>query len=166
MKTSGFRGFIFKTILLILLCLYFLLVFSQTSTNSSASFGQNRDMNFNKSNFPDSSSLPKLLSFEGTASKKQVRLSWKFETTEGLDECILERADDEGEFKPVAYFLMTEDIHLPGLRYTDTVPKSTTYYYRLKLSGKEGDQKYTKTLSFDFSEKQEQKRSLSYPLMD
>lgn len=166
MKTSGFRGFIFKTILLILLCLYFLLVFSQTSNSPSASFGQNRDMNSKKSNFPDSSSLPKLLSFEGTSSKRQVRLSWKFETTQGIDECVLERADKDGEFKPVAYFLMTEDIHLPGLRYTDTVPKSTTYHYRLKLSGKEGDQKYTKTLSFDFSEKQDQRSSLSYPLMN
>jgi hypothetical protein len=108
--------------------------------------------------------LPKLLSFEGLSSNKQVKLNWKFETTEGLDECIVERADKSGAFKPVAYFFMTEDIHIPDLHYTDNVPKNKTYLYRLQLTGKDGDKQYTKILSFNVGS-EDQKQSLSYPVV-
>jgi hypothetical protein len=92
-------------------------------------------------------------------------LNWKFETTAGLDACVLERADQSGNFKPVAYFFMTEDIHIPDLRYTDSVAGNKTYQYRLILTGKNGDKQLTKTLSFNFGGKQEQKRSLNDPLV-
>ncbi len=159
MKTSGVRGFIFKTILLILLCLYFLLVFSRP-VNSSSSLPHYGSV-CHRQIVP----LPKLLSFEGYSSNKQVKLNWKFETTEGLDECIVERADRSGTFKPVAYFFMTEDIHIPDLHFTDNVPKNKTYFYRLQLTGKDGVKQYTKALSFDMGNNQDQKRSLNYPLV-
>jgi hypothetical protein len=158
MKTSGLRNVILKAILLILFCLYFLLVFSKTLSASVTL----PDQNFSGSLSSKQGSLPKLLSFEGLSSNRQVKLNWKFETTEGLDECIVERADKSGNFKPVAYFFMTEDIHIPNLHYTDNVPKNNTYYYRLQLTGKDGDKQYTKTLSFNVGS-EDQKQSLSYP---
>jgi len=156
MKTNGLRALIYKGILLILLSLYFLLVFGE-----SASAPLNRDFGASlRASIP----LPKLLSFEGVVSNKQVKLNWQFETTEGLDECIVERADKSGEFKPVAYFFITEDIHIPNLHFTDNVTKNRTYYYRLKITGKDGDKQYTKTLTFQMK-KQDQKQSLNYPLV-
>src|SRR6266516_1005281 len=159
MKTNGLRSLIYKAVLLILLSLYFLLVFSRTYDRH---FNLPGYISYKKDTPP---LLPKLLSFEGTSSNKQVRLTWEFETTEGLDECILERADKPGDFKPVAYFFMTEDIHIPNLRYTDNVPKNKTYFYRLRLTGQEGNNQYTKPLAFNISNKQNQKESLVYPFV-
>jgi hypothetical protein len=106
MKTSGLRNVILKAILLILFCLYFLLVFSKTLSAMVVLPDHNR--NFSSELLSsEPGPLPKLLSFEGLSSNRQVKLNWKFETTEGLDECIVERADKSGTFKPVAYFFMT-----------------------------------------------------------
>lgn len=151
---------IYKSILLILLSLYFLLVFGRPVNNSSgcARIAQHYCQ-------VQDTPLPKLLSFEGVSSNSQVKLNWKFESTQGLDECILERADKSGEFRPVAYFFMTEDIHLPALHFTDTVREIKTYNYRLALSGKNGSKQYTKILTFDVADKDNQKKSLSYPLV-
>jgi len=172
MKTNGLRSFIYKSILLILLSLYFLLVFSRTNNSFPVRIHFNAETRhalylrfFKQTNGNVDTPLPKLLSFEGTSSNKQVKLNWKFETTEGLDECILERADKSGDFKPVAYFFMTEDIHIPDLRFTDSVPKNKTYYYRLRLTGKNGDRQCTKTLTFNINNKLDQKSVLSYPLV-
>lgn len=156
MKTNGLRSFIYRAILLILLSLYFLLVFSRTYDSKPYTFAYNHK---------SLSSLPKLLSFEGISVNKQVKLNWQFETTAGLDECIVERADKSGDFKPIAYFFMTEDIHIPNLHYTDSVPKNKTYRYRLRLTGKDGDKQYTRTLTFKIGSDQNQKRSLNFPLV-
>ena len=131
MKANGFRLIIYRAILLVLLSLYFILVFGQVP-DSSNYFQQ---VNYSITAKP---SLPKLLDFDGVSSDKQVKLNWRFETTAGLDACVLERADKSNEFKPVAYFFITEDINIPALKYTDKVPENTTYFYRLKLTGRDG----------------------------
>ena len=131
MKANGFRLIVYRAILLVLLSLYFILVFGQVP-DSSNYFQQ---VNYN---ITAKRSLPKLLSFDGVSSDKQVKLNWRFETTAGLDACVLERADKSNEFKPVAYFFITEDINIPALKYTDKVPENTTYFYRLKLTGRDG----------------------------
>jgi len=122
---------VYRIILLILLSLYFILVFGQVP-DSSNYFQQ---VNYSITAKP---SLPKLLDFDGVSSDKQVKLNWRFETTAGLDACVLERADKSNEFKPVAYFFITEDINIPALKYTDKVPENATYFYRLKLTGRDG----------------------------
>jgi hypothetical protein len=131
MKANGFRLIVYRIILLILLSLYFILVFGQVP-DSSNYFQQ---VNYN---ITAKQSLPKLLDFDGVSSDKQVKLKWRFETTAGLDACVLERADKSNEFKPVAYFFITEDINIPALKFTDKVPENTTYFYRLKLTGRDG----------------------------
>jgi len=131
MKANGFRLIVYRIILLILLSLYFILVFGQVP-DSSNYFQQ---VNYN---ITAKQSLPKLLDFDGVSSDKQVKLNWRFETTAGLDACVLERADKSNEFKPVAYFFITEDINIPALKYTDKVPENATYFYRLKLTGRDG----------------------------
>ena len=131
MKANGFRLIVYRVILLILLSLYFILVFGQVP-DSSNYFQQ---VNYN---ITAKQSLPKLLDFNGMSSDKQVKLNWRFETTAGLDACVLERADKSNEFKPVAYFFITEDINIPALKFTDKVPENTTYFYRLKLTGRDG----------------------------
>src|SRR4029079_17366270 len=131
MKANGFRLIVYRAILLVLLSLYFILVFGQVPDSSNY---------FQQVNYTISKheSLPRLLSFDGVSSDKQVKLNWKFETMAGLDACILERAAKSNNFKPIAYFFMTEDINIPSLKYTDKVPENTTYFYRLKLTGKDG----------------------------
>jgi hypothetical protein len=131
MKANGFRLIVYRAILLVLLSLYFILVFGQVPDSSNY---------FQQVNYTISKheSLPRLLSFDGVSSDKQVKLSWRFETMAGLDACILERADKSNDFKPIAYFFMTEDINIPSLKYTDKVPQDATYSYRLKLTGKDG----------------------------
>jgi len=131
MKANGFRLIVYRIILLILLSLYFILVFGQVPDSSNY---------FQQVNYSITAkqSLPKLLDFDGVSSDKQVKLNWRFETTAGLDACVLERADKSNEFKPVAYFFITEDINIPALKYTDKVPENTTYFYRLKLTGRDG----------------------------
>ena len=131
MKANGFRLIVYRIILLILLSLYFILVFGQVP-DSSNYFQQ---VNYN---ITAKQSLPKLLDFDGVSSDKKVKLNWRFETTAGLDACVLERADKSNEFKPVAYFFITEDINIPALKYTDKVPENATYFYRLKLTGRDG----------------------------
>ena len=131
MKANGFRLIVYRIILLILLSLYFILVFGQVP-DSSNYFQQ---VNYSITAKP---SLPKLLDFDGVSSDKQVKLNWRFETTAGLDACVLERADKSNEFKPVAYFFITEDINIPALKYTDKVAENATYFYRLKLTGRDG----------------------------
>jgi hypothetical protein len=132
MKTNGFRLIIYRAILLVILSLYFILVFGQVPDSSNY---------FQQINYtiPGKQALPKLLSFEGVSSDKQVKLNWRFETTAGIESCILERADKSNDFKPIAYFFMTEDINIPVLKYMDKVPQSATYFYRLKLTGKDGN---------------------------
>lgn len=131
MKANGFRLIIYRAILLVLLSLYFMLVFGQVPDSSNY---------FQQINYTVTAkrSLPKLLSFNGVSSDKQVKLNWRFETTAGIDACILERADRSNDFKPIAYFFMTEDIDIPTLKYIDNVPQNASYFYRLKLTGKDG----------------------------
>jgi hypothetical protein len=131
MKANGFRLIIYRAILLVLLSLYFILVFGQVP-DSSNYFQQI------KYTITGKQSLPKLLNFDGVSSDKQVKLNWRFETIAGLDACVLERADKSNDFKPIAYFFITEDINIPALKYTDKVPQNATYFYRLKLTGKDG----------------------------
>jgi hypothetical protein len=139
MKANGFRLIVYRVILLILLSLYFILVFGQVPDSSNY---------FQQVNYTiRQQSLPKLLNFDGTSSDNQVRLNWKFETTAGLDACILERADKSNDFKPIAYFFMTEDINVPALKYTDKVPQNATYFYRLKISGKDGTSDSSKVVT-------------------
>jgi len=139
MKANGFRLIVYRVILLILLSLYFILVFGQVP-DSSNYFQQ---VNYTIRQQP----LPKLLTFDGVSSDNQVRLNWKFETTAGLDACILERADKSNDFKPIAYFFMTEDINVPSLKYTDKVPQNATYSYRLKITGKDGSSDSSKVVT-------------------
>jgi hypothetical protein len=164
MKTNGHRTLIYRGILLLLLSLYFLLVFGRSGHES---FPAHYHTAFTSPKLPEYRAceivLPKLLSFEGTSSKNEVKLNWKFETTDGLEECILERAEKSSEFKPVAYFFMTEDIQVPNLKYTDRVPKQQTYHYRLKLTGKDGEKRYTKVLTFNIHTNQNEKKCLAYP---
>jgi hypothetical protein len=131
MKANGFKLIIYRAILLVLLSLYFILVFGQVP-DSSSYFQQV------KYTITSKQSLPRLLAFDGVSSDKQVKLNWRFETMAGLEACVLERADQSNDFKPIAYFFMTEDINIPALKYTDKVPGSSTYFYRLKLTGKDG----------------------------
>lgn len=131
MKANGFKLIVYRVILLVLLSLYFVLVFGQVP-DSSDYFQQ---VNYTATK---QQSIPRLLSFDGISSDKQVKLNWRFETTAGLDACILERADKSNEFKPIAYFFMTEDINIPALKYTDKVQGNATYSYRLRLNGKDG----------------------------
>jgi len=132
MKANGFRLIVYRAILLVLLSLYFILVFGQVPDSSN--YFQRVNYTITK----HQSSLPKLLDFDGISSDKQVKLNWRFETTAGLDACVLERADKSNDFKPIAYFFMTEDINIPSLKYTDKVPQDATYFYRLKFTGKDG----------------------------
>jgi hypothetical protein len=139
MKANGLKLMVYRFILLILLSLYFTLVFGQ-GNDSGASFKQ--------TNYPlTEQSIPKLLNFEGMLVEKQVKLNWKFETTAGLQECVLERADSLNDFKPVAYFFMTEDINIPALKFTDKVPASKIYFYRLRITGKDGNTDYSKVIT-------------------
>jgi hypothetical protein len=131
MKANGFKLIVYRAILLVLLSLYFVLVFGQVPDSSN--YFQQVNYTVTKQQ-----SLPRLLSFDGISSDKQVKLNWRFETTAGLDACILERADKSNDFKPIAYFFMTEDINVPALKYTDKVPENATYSYRLRLTGKDG----------------------------
>jgi len=147
MKANGFRLIVYRIILLILLSLYFILVFGQVP-DSSNYFQQ---VNFN---ITAKQSLPKLLDFNGMSSDKQVKLNWRFETTAGLDACVLERADKSNEFKPVAYFFITEDINIPALKFTDKVPENTTYFYRLKLTGRDGSADSSRVVSVRVSSDQ------------
>ena len=147
MKANGFRLIVYRVILLILLSLYFILVFGQVP-DSSNYFQQ---VNYN---ITAKQSLPKLLDFNGMSSDKQVKLNWRFETTAGLDACVLERADKSNEFKPVAYFFITEDINIPVLKYTDKVPENTTYFYRLKLTGRDGSADSSRVVSVRVSSDQ------------
>jgi len=147
MKANGFRLIVYRVILLILLSLYFILVFGQVP-DSSNYFQQ---VNYN---ITAKQSLPKLLDFNGMSSDKQVKLNWRFETTAGLDACVLERADKSNEFKPVAYFFITEDINIPALKFTDKVPENTTYFYRLKLTGRDGSADSSRVVSVRVSSDQ------------
>ena len=131
MKANGFRLIVYRAILLVLLSLYFILVFGQVPDSSN--YFQQVNYTITKHE-----SLPRLLSFDGVSSDRQVKLNWRFESMAGLDACILERADKLNDFKPIAYFFMTEDIDIPSLKYTDKVPQDATYTYRLKLTGKDG----------------------------
>jgi hypothetical protein len=140
MKANGFRLIVYRAILLVLLSLYFILVFGQVP-DSSNYFQQ---VNYTVTKHQ---SLPRLLSFDGVSSDKQVKLNWRFETTAGLETCILERADKSNDFKPIAYFFMTEDINIPNLKYTDKVSHAATYFYRLRLTGKDGSADSSKVIT-------------------
>jgi hypothetical protein len=131
---------VYRAILLVLLSLYFILVFGQVPDSS------NYFQQVNYTTIAKQQSLPKLLNFDGVLSDKQVKLNWRFETTAGLDACILERADKSNDFKPIAYFFMTEDIKVPTLKYTDKISQNATYFYRLKLTGKDGSADSSKVI--------------------
>ncbi len=128
MKANGLRLIIYRAILLVLLSLYFILVFGQVP-DSSSYFQQV------KYTITSNQSLPKLLAFDGVSSDKQVKLNWRFETMAGLDACVLERADKSNDFKPIAYFFMTEDINIPALKYTDKVPAKLNLFLSFKING-------------------------------
>jgi hypothetical protein len=132
MKTNGFRIFFLRVILLVFLCLYFVLVFGQPEAGVK---------NVRTEQAPGG--LPKLLNFGATATVGQVMLSWEFETMTGLSDCVLEKSDRSGNFGAVAYFFITEDIHINRLSFKDKVKKRGQCWYRLKLTDPDGHIEYS-----------------------
>src|SRR5262249_24041781 len=82
-----------------------------------------RRVYFKKFTYPGTVlSMPKLLNFYGTANKNAVTLNWQFETTDGLDNCVVERANGNNNYQPVAYFMMTEKSSNNSFHYNDNLP--------------------------------------------
>jgi hypothetical protein len=157
MKTNGLRIIIYRGILLAVLSLYFLLVFGQTEKDSS--------LRFTRADETLTSAPAKLLNFEGVSSENQVRLAWEFDNMRDLDQCVLERADEQGGFKPVAYFFITEDINIPKLHFTDKVKTGRNYTYRLVMTGRDGIKNATNTLKFSCKSGRQDRQTLPPPLV-
>ncbi|HEU4574097.1 MAG TPA: hypothetical protein VFS36_03775 [Chitinophagaceae bacterium] len=148
MKTNGTRMVFVRSVLLILLCLYFLLVFAhprqsikhivlQTSL-SSGKIGQ------------ISRQVSKLVFFKGSLSAKAVELQWSLVPDNHISTVVIERKDARQSFKPIAQFWINFDGNKDtNFHYVDKQLSEAACFYRLQLLSDSGRVEVSKVLSFN-----------------
>ena len=124
-----------------------------------------RSIIFERFSYPNSVllPLPKLLSFTGENNGSNIALNWKFDTKDGLNQCVLERADRSNQYEPIAYFMLTDELAKSNsFKYTDRPAVAGNYSYRLKMISNKGEVQYSNIVSFIM--KEENKNQLTvYP---
>jgi len=136
MKTKELKMVIIRGVLLILLSLYFIVV-----------FGQSTDV----------------VSFNAARSDGNIALQWQLSPANKLTTVIVEKKTQDNEFSAIAEFWVNFDGNTETkFGFTDKKVKAkTTTHYRLKLISQSGDIKYTSELSLS---KEATSGSISIPL--
>ena len=108
--------------------------------------------------------LPSLINFEGNRNRNGIAFKWDFSATEGLDHCVLERAAGAGTYSAVADFIYTgENAFEKHTTYTDNSVSKGDYNYRLKMTGKNGEIKYSSVLAFKTGAENDSQELNVYP---
>jgi hypothetical protein len=122
MKASGFRTIVIRSVLLILLSLYFLIVFGQNS--------------------------PNLVSFNANRKANNVSLQWQLAAANNVSTVVIEKKNAGNEFKSVAEFWVNfEGNNTTNFHFTDKAVNKSKGQYRLKLVSNKGDVEYSGLIS-------------------
>lgn len=101
---------------------------------------------FKSFNYPNTVlAASKILNFEGNMSGTAVNLNWSISSPENAYNCTLEKAGDDNRFETVEGF---NKKNATDYSYTDILHSSGRSLYRVKLTGPEGQVKYSNVLSF------------------
>jgi len=121
MKTKELKVAIMRGVLLILLSLYFIVV-----------FGQSTDV----------------ISFNAARNDGNIALQWQLSSANKLTTVIVEKKTQDNEFSAIAEFWVNFDGNTETkFSFTDKKVKAKTTHYRLKLISQSGDIKYTNEIS-------------------
>ena len=90
-----------------------------------------------------------LVSFDAVKQNKDVLLNWKVADEINMKGYQLEKADNNNNYKPVAYLQAHNSAKTPSYSYTDINATSTVgnIQYRLKLIDNDGKVQYSKIVS-------------------
>jgi hypothetical protein len=127
MKTKESKVVIIRGVLLILLSLYFIVVFGQSSD---------------------------VISFNAARNEGHIALRWQLSAANKLTTVVVEKKSQDNEFSAIAEFWVNFDGNTETkFSFTDKKVKTKTAQYRLKLIGQSGDVKYSEALLLDKGEK-------------
>jgi hypothetical protein len=121
MKTNGTRIILIRGILLLLLSLYFIVVFGQSSN---------------------------IVFFNASRKSENIALQWVLAPSNNLSTVIIERKSIDTAFRSIAEFWVNFDGNTEhNFRYTDKKVKSKTVQYRLKCITTDGQIQYSNIVS-------------------
>ncbi len=89
-----------------------------------------------------------LLAFRGAEKNKKVELNWELITDHHLENIVVEKNSNSGNYKPIAEFPMKNTTGQQSFHYTDEEAVSASSYYRLKLVSANGTVQYSNVLIF------------------
>ncbi|MCW3118302.1 MAG: hypothetical protein JWM28_2384 [Chitinophagaceae bacterium] len=117
MKTNSIRIIMIRSLLLVLLSLYFIVVFGQSSS---------------------------LVSFNASKKAENIALQWILAPSNNLSTVIIERKTTDTTFQSIAVFWVNFDGNTErNFTYTDKKVKSKTARYRLKCITADGNVQYS-----------------------
>ena len=142
MKTNSTLVVLIRILAFILLCLYSLLVFGQQDQNHK-----------NKPSFSVASaqqvSEPALVSFQGNDSDDKIRLQWTLAEDNKANSVLVEKSYTGDNYQYVADFWVNLDGNTTkNFKYTDVKKGTKTVYYRLKITGDDGQIQYSRVIYF------------------
>ena len=121
MKTNGLRIILIRSLLLIVLSLYFIVVFGQTSS---------------------------LVSFNVSKKAENIALQWSLAPANNLSTIIIERKTTDTTFQAIAEFWVNFDGNTErNFNYTDKKVKTKTPQYRLRCIAADGKVQVSKVVS-------------------
>lgn len=94
----------------------------------------------------------KLVSFEGTRDKNDIRLTWKAEANETADRFEVEKSSNGTDFTSAGIVFATEKTGSEIYTYNTSAPAAGKIIYRLKIFNKSGKVDYSNILGFQNKE--------------
>src|SRR5688572_17409533 len=142
MKTNSTLVVLIRILAFILLCLYSLLVFGQQDQNLQI-----------KPSFAVASaqqvSEPALVSFQGNDTDDKIRLQWTLAEDNKASSVLVEKSYTGDNYQYVADFWVNLDANTTkNFKYTDVKKGNKTVYYRLKITGDDGQIQYSRVIYF------------------
>jgi len=121
MKTNAIRIILIRSLLLVILSLYFIVVFGQT---------------------------PSLVSFNVSKKAENIALQWSLAPANNLSTIIIERKTTDTTFQAIAEFWVNFDGNTErNFNYTDKKVKTKTAEYRLRCIAADGKVQVSKVMS-------------------
>ena len=98
--------------------------------------------------------ISNLLSFEGTAGNKNVKLKWELASASTYKKIVLEKSNNATDFSQVMeYQIASSEGNTKDFDYTDNTITGDIVFYRLKATEGSGKIEYSNILSFRFDGK-------------
>ncbi|HVZ57164.1 MAG TPA: hypothetical protein VG870_10935 [Chitinophagaceae bacterium] len=154
MKTNGTQMILVRSVLLVLLCLYFLLVFAHPGpagvSRGMAVPGTGVPAQADRPALHQKGQLTSLQFFNVRRREHQVELEWALTPQNKVSTVIIERKGQDGTFRPIAQVWVNFDGNQEThFRYRDKQASGKKLYYRLQLVPDSGSVEFSPVIRPD-----------------